>query len=274
MVLRYKTRQQKSETEDNLRKVLIYGMDGSGKSTFAETYSREHNLNPIVIDIDDTNYTSLPLVEFKRDNDSVLFKELKTVIKDIGDSEFDTVIIDGVSSLLELLISNNRGMSKYADRTSRWNKLLNELLLLRKHLIFIGQIDMVVIEGETSKAVVNVNSIVNEKYRCIYDGKKYTHKVEKFRGIESTETTEPKKVSPPKKVEATERSGSSFKTADKIDTTKSSSRLIAEDIISSFKHTPTMIECVQVLDNKFKAQLISHDEAQSVFKELEVLLNC
>lgn len=273
MVLSYKTRQERSETENNLRKVLIYGMDGSGKSTFAETYCNEHNLNPIVIDIDDTNYTALPLVEFRRDNDSVLFKELKTVIKDIANSSFDTIILDGVSSLLELLVSNSRGMAKYGDRTTRWNKLLNELLLTKKHLIFVGQIDMVVIEGETSKAVVNVNSIVNEKYRCLYDGKKYTHIVEKYRGIETIENTVPKKQSSAKTDKPTNRSENTFKTADKVENTKTTPRLLAEDIISSLGEHPTLKESLSELDNRFRQGSISKYDCMAVVKELEVLLN-
>ena len=31
---------------DNKRKVLIYGKDGSGKSTYAKKYCDEHGLNP------------------------------------------------------------------------------------------------------------------------------------------------------------------------------------------------------------------------------------
>ena len=44
---------------NDLKKVLIYGLDGSGKSTFAEQYCNDNNLNAIVIDVDDTNYTDL-----------------------------------------------------------------------------------------------------------------------------------------------------------------------------------------------------------------------
>ena len=37
------------------KKVMIYGNDGTGKSTFAEEYCKQNNLKPIVIDVDDTN---------------------------------------------------------------------------------------------------------------------------------------------------------------------------------------------------------------------------
>ena len=170
--------------QQNLKKVLIYGLDGTGKSTFAYNYCKENNLNPVVIDIDDTNYTPLPLIEFDRTDDNVIYKSLKNIIRELKTLEYDTIILDGVSSLLELLVSNGRGMNKYGDRTARWNKILNLLLDTNKNLIFIGQIDMVVIEGESSKAVVNVNSIVNEKYRCVFENNKYSHIVEKYRVVE------------------------------------------------------------------------------------------
>ena len=37
---------------DDAKKILVYGNDGTGKSTFAAEYCKEHGLNPIVIDID------------------------------------------------------------------------------------------------------------------------------------------------------------------------------------------------------------------------------
>ena len=55
MVLQFKRR----SSETNLKKVMIYGHDGTGKSTFAENYCNKNGLNPVVIDIDDTNYTIL-----------------------------------------------------------------------------------------------------------------------------------------------------------------------------------------------------------------------
>ncbi len=59
MALRFKDRQK----EPSLKKVLIYGMDGSGKSTLAEKYCQQNGLTPVCIDIDDTNYTHVPIVE-------------------------------------------------------------------------------------------------------------------------------------------------------------------------------------------------------------------
>ena len=185
MVLKFKDR------TNPLRKVMIYGKDGTGKSTFAAQYCRKHNLTPVVIDIDDTNYTDLPILELNFRNDRATFKSIELAIKDITDIEtFDTIILDGVTSLLEMLVSDARGMAKYSDRASRFQKILQALLSSGKNLIFIGQADMEVIfteEFQSSKMVIKVNSIVNEKYLCEIDEKgNFTTTVMKFRTMENT----------------------------------------------------------------------------------------
>lgn len=189
MVLQFKKR-----GNNDLKKVMIYGKDGSGKSTFAETYCNENNLHPVVIDIDDTNYTNLPILDLNLKNDLATFKSINTAVSEISKtSEFDTIIIDGVTSLLELLVSNAKGLAKYSDRAVRFQKILQGLLSSGKHLIFIGQADMEVIYNEdvqSSKMVIKVNSIVNEKYLCEKNEKgEYTHKVVKFRTYTGSDNT-------------------------------------------------------------------------------------
>lgn len=189
MVLKFKKR-----GKDDLKKVMIYGQDGSGKSTFAEEYCRENNLNPVVIDVDDTNYTNLPILALSFKNDVKTFNELKEAIAEITKtSDFDTIILDGVTSLLEMLVSNAKGLAKYSDRATRFQKILQALLSSGKNLIFIGQIDMKVIfteEVQSSKMVIKVNSIVNEKYLCEVDDKgNFSHKIIKFRTFEGDTTT-------------------------------------------------------------------------------------
>lgn len=184
MVLKFKKR-----GNGDLKKVMIYGMDGSGKSTFAEQYCLEHNLSPVVIDIDDTNYTNLPILELNLKNDVKTFNEIHDAIGEISKTDdFDTIILDGVTSLLEMLVSSAKGLAKYSDRATRFQKLLQALLSSGKNLIFIGQIDMEVIfteEVQSSKMVIKVNSIVNEKYLCEVDDKgNFTHKTVKFRTLE------------------------------------------------------------------------------------------
>ena len=189
MVLQFKKR-----GNNDLKKVMVYGKDGSGKSTFAETYCRENNLHPVVIDIDDTNYTNLPILELNLKNDLATFKSINNAIIEITKTpEFDTIILDGVTSLLEMLVSNAKGMAKYSDRAVRFQKILQGLLSSGKHLIFIGQADMEVIyteEVQSSKMVIKVNSIVNEKYLCERNEKgEFTHKVVKFRTYNGSENT-------------------------------------------------------------------------------------
>lgn len=189
MVLQFKQR----GTSD-LKKVMIYGMDGTGKSTFAEEYCRENGLNPVVIDIDDTNYTNLPILNLSFKNDVKTFNEIKNAVEEISKSDdFDTIILDGVTSLLEMLVSNAKGLAKYSDRATRFQKILQALLSCGKNLIFIGQADMQVIyteEVQSSKMVIKVNSIVNEKYLCEVDERgNFSHKVIKFRTFEKERTT-------------------------------------------------------------------------------------
>lgn len=189
MVLQFKQR----GTSD-LKKVMIYGMDGTGKSTFAADYCRENGLNPVVIDIDDTNYTNLPILNLSFKNDVKTFNEIKNAVEEISKTDdFDTIILDGVTSLLEMLVSNAKGLAKYSDRATRFQKILQALLSSGKNLIFIGQADMQVIyteEVQSSKMVIKVNSIVNEKYLCEVDERgNFSHKVIKFRTFENERTT-------------------------------------------------------------------------------------
>lgn len=186
MALKFKQRGQ-----HDLKKVMIYGQDGSGKSTFAADYCRENNLNPVVIDIDDTNYTNLPIVELNFRTDITTYQEIKNAIEEIKNSDFDTIVLDGVTSLLEMLVSKAKGLKKYSDRAERFQDLLRSLLSSGKNLIFIGQADMEVIyneEFQSSKMVIKVNSLVNEKYLCYKKKEGYSHKVVKYRTFEGDST--------------------------------------------------------------------------------------
>lgn len=190
MTLKLKTRKSMP------KKVLIYGMDGTGKSTFAEQYCEQNNLNPVCLDVDDTNFTNVPSIEFERSSHLKVKEQVLEFIKDVKESDdFDTIIIDGISSLLLLLVSNSKGISKYGDRTNALNKIINELARSRLNFILVGQIDMTISE-EVSTAVVNINSIVNEKYYCSYDEAtgKYKQEVKKYRGFEQVEAEARKEV--------------------------------------------------------------------------------
>jgi len=176
----------KKRGANDKKKVLIYGNDGSGKSTYAETYCKDNGLNAVCIDIDDTNYTSIPLVEIDTRSDVTTFNSICKVIELItADERFDTIIVDGVTSLIEMLVSKANGLKKYADRSERFTKILRLLQTSQKNIIWIGQADMAVIyndDHQSNKIVIKINSIVNEKYHCYVDNKgKYDVETEKIR---------------------------------------------------------------------------------------------
>lgn len=257
MVLRFKDRTK----ETSLKKVLIYGMDGSGKSTFAETYCKENGLNPVCIDIDDTNYTGCPIVELDYSSDQKLFDSIKDTISEISESEFDTIILDGVTSLLEMLTSNARGMAAYSDRSKRWNKILQKLLSSRKHLIFIGQADMEVIytpDSQSSKAVIKVNSMVNEKYYCYIKGGKYLHETKKFRTLEQIEAE-----AKPQKVRA--------KPKPKEPVMFESSKEIAESIVAELPQRNLLMAKLK-LKELVDTRVLNTDECPAILSEIEKVL--
>ena len=103
--------------------------------------------------------------------------------------EFDTIILDGVTSYLEMLVSKANGLKKFSDRAERFQDILRLLQSTGKHLIFIGQADMEVIyteEHQSNKMVIKINSIVNEKYYCYIDEKgKYQTKTVKYRAVKT-----------------------------------------------------------------------------------------
>ena len=116
---------------------------------------------------------------------------MKSAITEISKTQdFDTIILDGVTSLLEMLVSSAKGLAKYSDRATRFQKILQLLLSSGKNLIFIGQADMEVIfteDFQSSKMVIKINSIVNEKYCCYIDDKgNYTYEVKKLRKVKET----------------------------------------------------------------------------------------
>ena len=178
--LTFKTRGVK-----NKKKVLIYGNDGTGKSTYAETYCKDNDLKAVCIDIDDTNFTSIPLVEIDTRTDITTFNSICQVIDLISeDDRFDTIIVDGVTSLIEMLVSKANGLKKYSDRSERFTKILRKIQASGKNIIWIGQADMKVIyndEHQSNKIVIKINSIVNEKYHCLINKGKYEVETEKIR---------------------------------------------------------------------------------------------
>ena len=239
-------------------------MDGSGKSTFAEQYCRDNGLNPVCIDIDDTNYTNVPIVEINLTTDLTTYNSIKEVIKEITKSEYDTIILDGVTSLLELLTSKAKGMAAYSDRSKRWNDILRALLISRKNIIFVGQIDMELIftpDAQSSKAVIKVNSMVNEKYYTYIDDKgQYCHNVKKFRTLEQIEAEAKPQ---PKKAKA--------KPKPKESAMFESSKEIAESIVAELPQR-NMLMAKLKLKELVDTRVLNNDECPAILAEIEKVL--
>ena len=181
----------KTRGVNDKKRVMIYGNDGTGKSTFAEKYCKDNGLSPVCIDVDDTNYTNVPLVEIDTRTDITTYKSIIEVLELITEDErFDTIIIDGVTSLIEMLVSKAAGLKKYADRSERFTHILRKIQMSGKNVIWVGQADMKVIYSEdhqSNKIVIKINSIVNEKYHCYIDKKgNYEVETEKFRRVEDS----------------------------------------------------------------------------------------
>ena len=270
MALKFKDRK-----ENPRKKILVYGMDGTGKSTFAFKYCEQNGLTPVVIDVDDTNFTPLPILDLNFGSDVTTYKNLKDAIEEIGKSDdFDTIILDGVTSLLEMLVSKSKGLSAYSDRSKRWNDLLFKLDNTHKNLIFIGQIDMEMMfneEYQPSKAVIKVNSLVNEKYKCFIDDKgNYTYEVKKLRTIEEIEAESSTKVKKQKKVsldplESVEENVE--KKANSLDNVEE----IASSIIAELPQK-NMLEAKKELHRLLKLEVISKEECSAVLKEIQKVL--
>ena len=266
MVLKFKNR-----SKNPRKKILIYGLDGTGKSSYAAKYCKEHNLSPVCLDIDDTNFTDIPILDLNLGNDIGTYNSIKRCIEEISNTdEFDTIIIDGVTSLLEMLVSNKKGMAAYSDRTKRWNNILFQLENSKKHLIFIGQIDMEMLfndDYQPSKAVIKVNSLVNEKYKCFISEKgNYEVEVKKFRTLEEIEaetSTAPLK-------------SSGFKLASEHKPEKTNAEFAAQRIINKLKvdgEPITLQNAKQVLMDKIMENKISIEESNDIWAAIEVLLN-
>ena len=161
----------KRKDNNNVKKILIVGEDKTGKSSFAESYCQKNNLNAVVLDFLDTNYTKMDLVtDIPQDNSIKLFRFMRKFIKEFEDSEYTALIIDGVDTLSDGLISDANGLAKYSDRGVAFNKIIRLLKKTNKSVIFIGQtnfdMDFYQNEEAPNRPVILTNAFVNEKYRC------------------------------------------------------------------------------------------------------------
>lgn len=161
----------------SLKKVLIVGETKHGKSTFAEKYCKDNGLNAVVCDFENTNFSNMDIVlDFDLSNDVKLFRSLKKFIKEVVDSDYDTIVLDGIDSVIEGFISNASGLKAYADRSKTFARLINELDNSGLNVIFIGQSPADIdyykdSEEKPNKCIVRLNARVNTVFRCHKDEK-------------------------------------------------------------------------------------------------------
>lgn len=162
---------KKRKDTKNLETILIIGADGTFKSNFAAKYCEYNKLNAIVLDFDRTNYSSLDIIdEFDLSNDRKAFKEINTVLDEISKLEYDTVIMDGITTVIESFIGSGQGLSAYSSRSKLFYKLIHTLQGMNKNLIFIGQedadLDFYKKDESPSKVIIRLNAICNKKFKC------------------------------------------------------------------------------------------------------------
>lgn len=267
---------------DDAKKILIYGNDGTGKSTFASEYCKTHGLKPIVIDIDDTNYTDCDIVDLTLTNDVKTFNSVKGCIDEIGKTDrYDTIILDGVSSLIEMLVSKDKGIKKYEVRNDRFKQILKSIRVSQKNIIFIGQADLKVVHNDdyqSNKLIVKVNSIVNEKYHCFIDPQgNYSYEVEKFREAKPkkeearetvTETPVPEPEPEPVKEEPKPKV---FDTTKAEPAKMDNAREIAESIVAELPKK-SLVQGYEELIRLNRNGIILDNECPAIKHEIERLL--
>lgn len=158
-------------TMDIPRKVLFYGKDGTGKSTQAERYCKAKQLKAVMVDVDKTNFTSLPRAKVDFSNPTKAYTNMLQLITDVIESEFDTLVIDGISSWIQMMTPKKDPFAQM--RNSRFNETMKELRNSGLNIILIGQVDMYIEdpgkEEKNNKMMVYLNGWVNEKYYCSRD---------------------------------------------------------------------------------------------------------
>ena len=163
------------------RKVLFYGKDGVGKSTRAAQYVAVKRLKAVCVDVDETNFTDLPIVDVDFSNPLKAYQNMLRVIDEVKKSEYDTLVIDGVGSWIQYMTPKKDPYM--AMRNARFNEVMKELRNSKLNVILIAQVDFYVEdpgkEEKNNKMVVYLNGWVNEKYYCSREGdnpKNYQYK--------------------------------------------------------------------------------------------------
>lgn len=160
--------------EDNkiARKVMFMGKDGSGKSTNAYKYCQVKGLNPVCIDFDNTNIgTGCPVMEIDLRSHLLARNNILQAIKDVEDSEYDTLIFDNAGTMIEDISATREKDPFGAAGSDAFTAIMKRLRKSSLNIIFIVQVDFYIDEPDkkqekNNKKAVALNAWVNEKYYC------------------------------------------------------------------------------------------------------------
>ena len=171
------------------RKVLFYGKDGTGKSTQACNYCRAKGLKAIVVDVDETNFTACDVIDVDLSNPLKAYTNMLEVIEDVKNSEYDTLIIDGIGSWIQYMTPKKDPFM--ATRNARFNEVMKELRNSKLNVILVAQVDFYIEDPgkdeKNNKMVVYLNGWVNEKYYCSKEKGNYKCIAEKKREVTNNE---------------------------------------------------------------------------------------
>lgn len=172
--------------EEIPKTVMVYGETGSGKSTFVKKYCDENGLKPVCVDYANTNFTGVPRVKIDTGNHIKANKNILNIIKELKDSEYDTIIEDGYTRLLNIYLGNGAGLSKYSERAELFKRHENAIVNSGLNWIVVGQPDLRAKEqtednGESPKPILSVNELMNEQYHCTRQGNQFFVECEKNR---------------------------------------------------------------------------------------------
>ena len=155
--------------------VLIHGNPGTGKTTSAWKYCKNHGYNPICFDNNNTNFTEMPniAIDFSGNHLSV-FRQLERWIPRLKQGGYDTIVFEDIGDLIEKLtppVDKRNGFAHVQARAQLIKKLMKCLNKSGLNIIFIGQSDMIIKDAVNkndsesySKPVVLINAIVNWAY--------------------------------------------------------------------------------------------------------------
>lgn len=180
---------EKTEKKGKNKKIMIFGLDGSGKSYFANKYCEDHGLNEVVFDFDQTNFSTEHILKIPPLRTAKQYTEyFCTLLEEIDQSIYDTVVFDNIMSFFELITSDSKGLAKFSERSQNWKKIKLKLMKSNLNVIFIGQIDTDIeqyigTDTKPSSIIASVHSLCNEKYFCEYNKSKgFTQTIRKYRG--------------------------------------------------------------------------------------------